>query len=175
VFVQTNTYPDVYSNTVQVAPLSDTEEAAWRAIARVIIVLPRLIDAELLRRENLTLTEYMVLMVLSESPDQTRRMSELVADVPITPSGLTRLMERLERQGMVSRQKADGDGRGHLAVLTDTGLDRLREAWPVHLDQVRRLVMDNLCELDLPALTRAMEAITANEADPGSTRRRAAG
>jgi DNA-binding MarR family transcriptional regulator len=95
--------------------------------------------------------------------------------VPITPSGLTRLMERLERQGMVSRQKADGDGRGHLAVLTDTGLDRLREAWPAHLDQVRRLVMDNLRELDLSALTRAMEAITANEADPGSTRRRAAG
>jgi DNA-binding MarR family transcriptional regulator len=160
--------------TVQISPLTNDEEAAWRALARVVIVLPRLIDAELLRRENLTLTEYLVLMVLSESPERSRRMSDLIADVPITPSGLTRLMERLERQGMVTRSKAGDDGRGQVAALTDAGLDRLSKAWPGHLDDVRRIVLDNLRELDLPTLTRALEAIAAYETHPGSTRRRSA-
>jgi DNA-binding MarR family transcriptional regulator len=162
-------------NTKHISPLTSEEEAAWRALAKVVIVLPRLIDAELLRRENLTLTEYTeytVLMVLSESPYRARRMSELVADVPITPSGLTRLMERLERQGHGHPEEASGDGRGQMAVLTDAGLDRLREAWPAHPGDVRRIVLDNLAELDLPAPTRALNAIAAYEAD--STRRRPA-
>jgi DNA-binding MarR family transcriptional regulator len=164
----------VYPNTVQTGPLTDEEEAAWRALARVVIVLPRLIDAELLRRENLTLNEYLVLMVLSESAERSLRMSEFVAYVPITPSGLTRLMERLERQGMVTRSKASGDGRGQVASLTDAGLDRLAKAWPGHLDDVRRIVLDNLRELDLPTLTRALDAIAAYETAPGTTRRRSA-
>ena len=156
------------------SPLTSEEEAAWRALARVVIVLPRLIDAELLLRENLTLTEYLVLVVLSESPERSRRMNDLVAEVPITSSGLTRLMERLERQGIVIRERAASDGRGHVAVLTDAGLDRLRSAWPVHLDHVRRIVLANLRELDLPTLTRALDAIAAHEADLRSTRRRPA-
>jgi DNA-binding MarR family transcriptional regulator len=157
---------------VQISPLTPDEEAAWRALATVVIVLPRLIDAELLRRENLTLTEYLVLMVLSESPQRSRRMCDLIPHVPITPSGLTRLTERLERQGMVTRSKANDDGRGQIATLTDAGLDRLRKAWPGHLDDVRRIVLDNLRELDLPTLTRGLEAIAAYETTPGSTRRR---
>ena len=125
-------------------------------------------------RENLTLTEYLVLVVPSDSPDRSRRMSDLVAEVPITSSGLTRLMERLGRQGMVIRKKAASDGRGQVAVLTDAGLDRLRRAWPAHLEHVRRIVLANLRELDLPTLTQALNAIAAHEADPGSTRRRSA-
>lgn len=159
---------------MQTRPLTTDEEAVWRALARVVIVLPRLIDAELLRRENLTLSEYMVLMVLSESPDRSRRMSDMVAAIPISPSGLTRLIERLERQGMVARKKASGDARGQVAELTDAGLDRLGKAWPGHLDDVRRIVLDKLCELDLPTLTRALDAIAAYEADPGPARRRSA-
>jgi DNA-binding MarR family transcriptional regulator len=164
----------MYGGTVPTSSLTSDEEAVWRALARVVIVLPRLIDAELLLRENLTLTEYLVLVVLSESPDRSRRMSDLVAEVPITGSGLTRLMERLERQGMVTRKRAASDGRGQVAVLTDAGLDRLLRAWPAHLEHVRRVVLANLRELDLPTLTRALNAIAAHEADQGPTRRRSA-
>jgi DNA-binding MarR family transcriptional regulator len=162
----------MYSNTVQNAPLTADEEAAWRALARVVIILPRLMDAELLRRGNLTLNEYTVLMVLSESPERSRRMNDLIGEVLITPSGLTRLMERLERQGMVTRRKASSDARGQIAELTDAGLDLLRKAWPGHLDDVRRIVLDNLRGLDLPTLTRALDAIAAYDLDPGSARRR---
>jgi DNA-binding MarR family transcriptional regulator len=164
----------MYPSTVQTSPLTTDEEAVWRALAKVVIVLPRLIDAELLRRQNLTLSEYMVLMILSESPDRSCRMSDLVSGVPITPSGLTRLIERLERKEMVARRKASSDARGQVAEITEAGLDRLRDAWPGHLDDVRRIVLDNLRELDLPTLTRALDAIAANEADSGPARRRSA-
>ena len=157
---------------MQTSPLSSDEEAAWRALGRVVIVLPRLIDAALLQRENLTLSEYMVLMVLSEAPDRSQRMSELTAQVPITPSGLTRLMERLERQGMVTRHKASGDGRGQVGTLTDAGFERLRDAWPGHLADVKRIVLENLRELDLPTFARALNAISDYESESLPTRRR---
>ena len=159
---------------MQTSPLSDDEEAVWRALARVVIVLPRLFDAALLRRENLTHSEYLVLMHLSEAPDRSRRMSELATGMPITPSGLTRLVERLEREGMVARRTADGDRRSQIATLTEAGLERLRSAWPAHLDDVRRIVIDNLSELDLPTLTRALNAIATQETDTQQTRRRSA-
>ena len=155
---------------MQISPLTSDEEAAWRALGRLVIVLPRLIDAEMLRREGLTHSEYLVLVVLSEAPDRSQRMSELTAQVPITPSGLTRLMERLERQGLVTRQQASGDGRGQVGTLTDAGFDRLRAAWPGHLADVRRIVLDNLSELDLPTFARALNAISAYEIEPPPTR-----
>ncbi|WP_432828565.1 MarR family winged helix-turn-helix transcriptional regulator [Dactylosporangium sp. CA-092794] len=154
------------------SPLTSDEEAAWRALARVVIVLPRLIDAELLRVDNLTLNEYTVLMVLSEAPNHARRMADLTNDVPITPSGLTRLMERLERQGMVTKMRADTDGRGQLAMLTEKGMERLHNAWPGHSDSVRRIVLENLSGLDLPTLTRALNGIASYQVDPGTNRRR---
>ena len=159
---------------MQISPLTSDEEAAWRALGRLVIVLPRLIDAEMLRREGLTHSEYLVLVVLSEAPERSQRMSELTAQVPITPSGLTRLMERLERQGLVTRQQASGDGRGQVGTLTDAGFDRLRAAWPGHLADVRRIVLDNLSELDLPTFARALNAISAYEIEPPPTRRRSA-
>jgi len=92
----------------------------------------------------------------------------------ITASGLTRLMERLEPQGMVTRKRANGDARGQVAQVTEAGLGRLREAWPGHLNDVRRIVLDNLRDLDLPTLARALDAIAACEPDPGPSRRRPA-
>ncbi|WP_239153121.1 MarR family winged helix-turn-helix transcriptional regulator [Virgisporangium aliadipatigenens] len=154
-------------------PLEADEEAVWRALARVVLVLPRLMDADLLQRRNLTLSEYTVLMTLSEAPGRSMRMAELAARVPITLSGLTRLVERLARQDMVTRARSGADGRGQEAVLTDAGFERLREAWPAHLQSVRRIVLENLDGVDLPALTRALEAIADHEDDRRPIRRRA--
>lgn len=140
-------------------PLTPDEEAAWRALARVLVALPRAMDADLLRRTQLSLSDYRVLMFLSEAPSRSLRMSELADLVQISFSGLTRLIERLERRDMVQRIKADTDGRGNRAVLTDLGFERLREAWPDHLRGVRVMVMDHLHGLDLPALAEALNAM----------------
>jgi DNA-binding MarR family transcriptional regulator len=148
------------------APLSADEEAAWRALARAVLVIPRVLDADLLQKEGLNVTEYNVLMNLSEAPEHSLRMSELANYVSITVSGLTRVVERLERQGLVERVRAASDGRGQVAVLTSDGLTRLKKAWPVHLASVRRNVMDHLQGLDLPQLAEALTAVASVELGP---------
>ncbi|BCJ50081.1 hypothetical protein Asp14428_15560 [Actinoplanes sp. NBRC 14428] len=152
-------------------PLTPDEEAAWRALARVLVALPRAMDADLLRRAQLSLSDYRVLMFLSEAPDRSLRMSELADLVQISFSGLTRLIERLERRDLVERVKADTDGRGSRAVLTGFGLERLREAWPDHLRGVRLMVMDHLRGIDLPALTEALNSMIVKNDMVGPTGR----
>jgi DNA-binding MarR family transcriptional regulator len=150
----------------QVEPLTPDEEAAWRALGRAVLVIPRVLDAELLATQGLNMTEYSVLMNLSEAPDQSLRMSELANYVSITVSGLTRVIERLSRQGLVDRVRAESDGRGQVAVLTDAGLERLKQAWPTHLAGVRRHVMDHLAGLDLVAVADALTRIASAELGP---------
>jgi len=148
------------------APLTPDEELAWRALARAVLVIPRVLDGELLQAQGLSLTEYSVLMNLSEQPGRSMRMSELANVVSISVSGLTRVVERLTRQGLVERVKADTDGRGQLAVLTPAGFARLEKAYPSHLAGVREHVMDHLADLDLAAFTQAMSGIAAAEMGP---------
>jgi DNA-binding MarR family transcriptional regulator len=147
-------------------PLTPDEELAWRALARAVLVIPRVLDGELLQAQGLSLTEYSVLINLSEEPGRSMRMSELASDVSISVSGLTRVVERLSRQGLVERVKADTDGRGQLAVLTPAGFARLEQAYPIHLAGVRKHVMDHLAGLDLPAFAEAMSGIAAAEMGP---------
>ena len=154
-----------------VTPLTEEEEAAWRALSRAVLVIPRALDADLLESQGLNLTEYSVLMNLSEAPGRSLRMSELADYVSISVSGLTRVIERLTRRGLVQRVKAQSDGRGQVAVLTPVGLDRLQQAWPTHLASVRRHVMDHMDGIDLTAFARAVSAMAASEAGPPARRR----
>ncbi|MEV0803247.1 MarR family transcriptional regulator [Kribbella sp. NPDC050281] len=147
-------------------PLSPAEDAAWRALARAVLVIPRVLDADLLQKEGLNVTEYNVLMNLSEAPERSLRMRELANYVSITMSGLTRVVERLERQGLVERVRAAADGRGQVTVLTPDGLKRLQKAWPVHLASVRRNVIDHLQGVDLEALTTALTEVASIELGP---------
>ena len=148
------------------APLTPDEELAWRALARAVLVIPRVLDGELLEAQGLNLTEYSVLMNLSEQPHRSMRMSELANAVSISISGLTRVVERLSRPGLVERVKAESDGRGQLAVLTPAGLARLEKAYPTHLAGVRKHVMDHLANLDLAAFAEALANIAAAEIGP---------
>jgi DNA-binding MarR family transcriptional regulator len=148
------------------APLTPDEELAWRALARAVLVIPRLLDGALLQAQGLGLTEYSVLMNLSEQPGRSMRMSELANAALISVSGLTRVVERLTRQGLVERVRADTDGRGQLAVLTPAGLARLEKAYPTLLASVREHIMDHLAGLDLAAFTHAMAGIAAPEMGP---------
>jgi DNA-binding MarR family transcriptional regulator len=152
------------------APLTPDEERAWRALARAVQVITRVLDAELLQAHGLSLTEYSVLTNLSEQPGRSMRMSELAGLVSISVSGLTRVVERLARQALVERVKADTDGRGQLAVLTPAGFARLEQAYPTHLVGVREHVMDHLAGLDLAAFTHTMSGIAAAEIGPPARR-----
>jgi DNA-binding MarR family transcriptional regulator len=148
------------------APLTPDEELAWRALARAVLVIPKVLDAALLQAQGLGLTEYAVLMTLSEQPGRSMRMTELANAALISVSGLTRVVERLTRQGLAERARAGTDGRGQLAVLTPAGYARLQEAYPTLLAGVREHVMDHLAGLDLAAFTQAMAGIAAPEMGP---------
>lgn len=127
-----------------------------------MLTVPRAFDADLQREQAMSVSEYTVLMHLSESPDRRRRMSDLAAMCALSVSGMTRVVTRLETQGLVARDRCASDGRGWNAVLTDAGLDRLRRAWPTHLASVRRHIFDHLTALDLPEVTAALRRFASS-------------
>ena len=140
-------------------PLDDQEETAFRALARAMIVLPRVLDADLIREQHLPLSEYLALMHLSEAPDRRLRMSDLAAGCNLSLSGMTRIVTRLEADGFVERVTCTQDARGSNAVLTDLGLARLQQAYPTHLASVRRHVINHWRGLDLTQLAQALDPI----------------
>jgi DNA-binding MarR family transcriptional regulator len=143
-------------------PLDAQEEAVMRAIGRMILVMPRALNADLEREQHMTASEYSVLRHLSESPDGRMRMSELAQACDMSLSGMTRLAGKLEISGYLKRIRSAEDARGSNAVLTEKGLARLREAWPSHLASVRRHIFDHLEGLDLGKLAAAFDAIAGS-------------
>lgn len=125
-------------------PVGALELEAWVGLLQTHHRLVLELDAELERAHGLTIGEYEVLLQLSHAPGARLRMSELAEAVLLTKSGLTRLVDRLEGRGLVERAKCPSDLRGFHAVLTDEGLELLREAAPTHLSGVRRLFLDRL-------------------------------
>ena len=134
------------------APLSSTELAAWRSFLRAHATVTRRLEAELVAEHDLPLASYDVLVQLSEASCHALRMTELAERVLLSRSGLTRLVDRLERDGLVGRRACPDDARGTLAVLTDAGLARLRAAWPTHLRGVAEHVTDKLSTEELATL-----------------------
>jgi DNA-binding MarR family transcriptional regulator len=147
------------SVTPGVEPLSSEEEAVARALGRLMMVLPRALDADLERDQRMSLSEYSALRHLSEAEHQRMRMSELAAACDMSLSGMTRLAGKLESLGHLERVRCVRDARGLEAVLTDAGLARLREAWPDHLASVRRHIFDHLSEIDMCKLAAALNAM----------------
>lgn len=140
-----------------IQPLNAREEALWRALARLMVSLPRALDDDLLRETGLSLTDYSVLMHLSEAENRQLRMAELATATALSASRITRVVDNLQSRGLAERRRADVDGRGFNAVLTPAGLDRLKSAYPTHLASVRRRVVD-LMDPDLigPAGTQLL-------------------
>ena len=130
-----------------------------RALGRLMVVLPRVLDADLERDQRMSLSEYSALRHLSEAPHRRMRMSELAAACDMSLSGMTRLAGKLQSVGFLERIRCERDARGLEAVLTDAGLARLQRAWPAHLASVRRHIFDHLSELDMCRLARALNAI----------------
>jgi DNA-binding MarR family transcriptional regulator len=140
-------------------PLSGEQEAVMRAFGRVMTVLYRKLDADLERDQRMSLSEYTVLRILSETETRHMRMSELAAACDMSLSGMTRLAAKLESAGFLERRPCPSDARGYNAVLTDAGFARLQKAWPSHLASVRRHLFDHLDGIDLCRLAKALAEI----------------
>ena len=131
-----------------------------RSLTRLLAVLPRRLDADLTRSTGLSATDYYVLVHLSEAPERRLRMTDLAAGAALSMSGISRVIDRLQRIGLVVRERCPDDGRGWDAVLTDEGLRRLRDAWVVPLASARAHIFDHVGELDLDTVSAAFERIT---------------
>ncbi|MFJ3224572.1 MarR family winged helix-turn-helix transcriptional regulator [Streptomyces sp. NPDC086783] len=142
-------------------PLNSDEEALLRALGRVIAVLPRAVDADMLEELPISSTEYTVLVHLSEVAHHQMRMSELANMCGLSLSGMTRVVNRLESQSLVMRQKCPEDGRAWLAVLTNPGWKMLEQAWPTNLASVRRHIFSRLQGCDVAAAAEVLERIAA--------------
>jgi DNA-binding MarR family transcriptional regulator len=114
-----------------------TELAAWRGLLRVHARMIRELSAELERTHGMPLSSYEVLLVLANAPDERMRMAELAESVLLSPSGITRLVDRLVADGLVEKTRCVADRRGWYAVLTPAGRERLDDARVTHLAGVR--------------------------------------
>lgn len=121
-----------------------TELDAWRSFLRAHARLVRVLESELVAKHPITLGAYDVLVQLAEAPSRRLRMAELADAVLLSRSGVTRLVERLEVAGMVTRERFERDGRGVVAVITAKGIDTLRAASRTHLPGVVRHFVDHL-------------------------------
>lgn len=154
--------------TTQRRQLPATQLRAWRAFleahARVIEVLAK----ELRDETDLPLSWYDVLVQLSEAPDDQLRMQELAEAVLLSKSGLTRLIDRMERAGLVARVACSDDRRGTYAQLTTAGRERLRDAAPVHLRGVREHFGDRFDDTEAATLERLLGRVAAPSEHDGT-------
>jgi DNA-binding MarR family transcriptional regulator len=151
------------STRAQVDELDAVELGAWRGLLRVHAALVRELDAELEAAHALPLSSYDVLIYLRSAPGRRLRMAELADSVLLSRSGVTRLVDRLVREGLIVRDTCESDGRGSFAVLTDKGAELLARARPTHLAGVRERFLRHYSEDELRTLARFWERV-----EPGS-------
>lgn len=159
-------------NGEQAGRLSKDELGAWRGFLRVHRSLLHQLDADLAAANDLPLRSYEVLLLLEDAPGRRLRMSDLSRSVLLSPSGVTRLVDRLEREGLVARERCPEDGRGYNTVLTAAGGARLRQARATHLAGVRRLFLDKLSDDDLLRMAACWDRLVPGAAGSDAEWRR---
>jgi DNA-binding MarR family transcriptional regulator len=139
--------------------LTDAELEAWQALLHAHHHLTRKLDSELREGHGLSLSEYDVLLRLARAPERSLRMSELAKRVLFSPSGLTRVVDRLVKEGLVDRRRNSPDARIVLARLTAIGHARLRRAAQTHLRGIRQHFTARLTPIQLRNVASALQVI----------------
>src|SRR6202166_119107 len=140
-------------------PLSAPEEALWRAVMRIVKVIPRHLDSDLIRGAGLTASEYTTLMHLSEAPNRELRMADLANATDLSASRITRLVDELQSRGLVTKTASSSDARGNVAKLTPRGMAKLKTAWRVHLASVRHRFFDSMDAAAVKGVARALAEV----------------
>ncbi len=139
--------------------LDADQQESWRAFAVGVTLLLDRLDADLQREFDLSLTEYEILVRLSERPERSLRMAQLADALAHSRSRVTHTVSRMQNAGLVVRSQSPEDGRGIMCTLTDRGYDLLVEAAHVHVTGVREYLVDLASREDFAALGRVMNAV----------------
>jgi DNA-binding MarR family transcriptional regulator len=134
------------------AELTAAELAAWKGFVHAYRKMSRMLDAELESAHGLSLSSFEVLKSLRCSPEGRLRMADLAEHALLSRSGMTRLVDRLERQGLLTRCQCSDDARGCFAVLSPAGAALVDRARPTHLENVRSGFLSHLSPEDLERL-----------------------
>ena len=132
--------------------LNSRQQRDWRSFLSIAIVLPDQFSKDLQDQHDLTLSDYEILVRLSEAPDHCMRMSELAERVMSSRSRLTHQIDRMISAGLVERSLCEEDKRGFNAVLTESGYQKLVAAAPSHVESVRKHLVDVLSDEDFSTL-----------------------
>lgn len=141
------------------------ETQTWVALLRAHATSIRRFNAELVSEHGLTLNDYEVLLRLSRAEDRRLRRVDLAEQVLLTPSGITRLLEGLERAGFVERASCEADARVTYAQLTDEGDAKLREASGTHVAGIRSFFRERFSEDEVRALGGLLERLPLDPAE----------
>ena len=149
--------------------LDDDEMAAWLGLIGLHAELMAELEDDLVQGHGITAGDYGVLVNLAEAEGGGLRMCDLAARLHLSPSGLTRRLDGLVRQGLVAREPAHDDRRVILAVLTPDGRVRLEQAAPDHVAGVRRGLFDHLTPAQVRQLAGVLDTIKHGRARSRAT------
>jgi MarR family 2-MHQ and catechol resistance regulon transcriptional repressor len=132
--------------------------------------LTRELSAQLVADYGLTLNEYEVLLLLSQADDRRMRRTDLAAEVRLSPSGITRMLDRMEGQALVEKASCPSDARVTYAVLTGAGARKLAECAPAHMEAVDRNLTERLSAKEIATLGELLSRFTDRDPDctPGA-------
>lgn len=140
------------SQVTEVAPAV----RAWTRLLRAHASTTRLLNTELQAEHGLTLNDYEALYVLAHTEERRLKRVELARRLLLTPSGVTRLLEGLERAGLVERISCPTDLRVAYAQLTDAGAEKLEVASCGHVGSIRALLEEHLSEGEIEELSETL-------------------
>jgi DNA-binding MarR family transcriptional regulator len=141
--------------------LNANQQRNWRSFLAIVVVLPDLFSKDLQDCRELTLSDYEILVRLSEAPNRCIRMSDLAERVMSSRSRLTHQIDRMIAAGLVERTMCEEDKRGFNAVLTDFGYEKLVAAAPDHVESVRKHLVDVLSDEEFEKLGQISRKIFA--------------
>ena len=139
--------------------LSKQHLAAWRAFLKAHAKIIDLIERDLVAAKRPPLSTYDVLIELYEAPEHRLRMHELAERVVLSRSGLTRLVDRLEKEGLLTRDRCGTDRRGAYAVITGQGIEALQQTWPIYAKGIAQYFAQWLTLEEAQLLESAFERI----------------
>jgi len=139
--------------------LEEREQVLWRRWLRVNALLPAALHRALQADSGLSLQDFDVLVQLTESPEARVRVNDLARALHWERSRVSHHITRMERRGLVKREECADDGRGAFVVLTPQGRTSIQQAAPGHVQEVRRLIFDQLSGDEIDVLGGVLDRI----------------
>ncbi len=153
------------STTERIQGATGSRLDGWVAFLRAHAAITRELSAQLQREHNLTLNDYEVLLHLSHAEGGRLRRVDLAQQVLLTASGITRLLEGLERAGYVVKETCASDARVSYAKLTEVGRAKLRDASVTHLRDIDDLFVSRYSEVELVTLAELLGRLPSTGSD----------